>query len=862
MKSLLCAALLLLPVLALARPPENNLERSFADARKKQVASVAYDLSLQFQKGKEEYNGRVIMKLALANTKAPLSIDWRGKKIDKVSVNGTTISDFKEAPGWLDIPAKHLKNKSTSVEIEFTTAFSTEGTGIQRVVDPEDQAEYIYTDFEPYQAHELFPCLDQPDLKAELTLQVTAPADWAAIGNELVISQQKTGDTMLTKFQPTKPLSTYLFFVGAGPYVEWKEQEGKIPLVLYARKSLAKYVDVASIMDTSKKGLRFFSDYFGYPYPFSKYGMIFVPEFSIGGMENPGAITLNERNIYRGPVPKSRREGRDSLILHEMAHMWFGDLVTMHWWNDLWLNESFATYLAAIAQDSALGSASTWQDFASSKSWGYWQDQLVTTHPIETPVKDVRTGKGNFDGITYAKGAAALQQLHFFVGEEAFRTGIQAYFQKFAFQNAARSDFIDAIAKTAGRDLGPWTKAWLQSSGPNKVKAVWSCKAGKLSALAIEQRPSSSGTLSPHRARVGLFQKSGNALELKHSVDAAYSGRFTKLKIPDANCPDFVYPNLDDKDYALFSLDEKSMLGAEDVLKGGVNDPLLRLLVWNTLNQMVRDGQLSPLRYMELATAGLEKEEDDGVLGVMLGRHSNVRGNWQHYLSPADRKAMAPAFEAMLWKRVTGAPAGSSRQMSFYDFYVRVAQSPQALDDLAARLEKNNPPAGIELDQDRRWSLVYTLARHGHPKALAFSEAELKRDLTDSGKRSAYAIQVAFPSEAGKRKFWESILEPEKIPPSTLESAASEFHQPSQLALSELFTDGYFKRLKEIDFTKSDQLVEIYFDDLFPQNLCSRKVLTASKQALKSARKLTQLALRSWREANDELARCVKVGRR
>lgn len=848
-----------------ARPAENNLTQAFAQARKKQVESVSYALHLDFAKGKEDFSGRVAIKLALRDLKNPLSIDWHGKKLTKVSVNGTEIRDHKEAKGWLEIPAKHLRKDNTTVEIEFTTAFSTEGTGIQRVVDPEDKNEYIYTDFEPYQAHELFPCLDQPDLRAELTLSVRAPSDWTVIGNELVASQEKSGDLTLTRFQPTKPLSTYLYFVGAGPYVEWKDQEGKIPLVLYARKSLAKYVDAANLMETSKKGLRFFADYFGYPYPFSKYGMIFVPEFGWGGMENPGAITLNERNIYRGPVPKSRREGRDDLILHEMAHMWFGDLVTMHWWNDLWLNESFATYLATIAQDRAMGSASAWQDFASSKTWGYWQDQLVTTHPIETKVTDVRTGKGNFDGITYAKGAAALQQLHFFVGEDAFRAGLRAYFQAFAFKNAARSDFIGAIAKAAEKDLIPWTRAWLQTSGPNRVKAIWNCKDGKLSSLAIEQKRSSSGNLSPHRTRIGLFQKHGEELEFNMSVDAAYSGALTKLTPPAAECPDFVYPNLDDKDYALFSLDEISVKSAEGVLKGGVKDPLLRLQVWNTLNQMVRDAQLSPLRYIEMAILGLEKEQDEGVLGVLLGRHSSLRSLWQHYLSPADRKNLAPAFEAMLWKRVSTEVPGSSRQMSFFDFYVRNVQSEEGLAALSAMLEKSAPPTGIELDQDRRWSALYTLARHGHPKAAAFTDAELLRDPTDTGKRSAYAIRVALPEEENKRRFWEEVLNPEKVAPNTLSAGAGEFHQPDQITLSEKFSTEYFRRLKTIDFTKSDQLVEIYFENLFPHNICSKKLLALSERSLREAKgspKLSPLAQRFWREANDELARCVRVGRR
>lgn len=863
---------LLFPLATFAAPnraPENNLTQSFAEARKKQVSSVAYDLSLAFEKGSEQYHGTVKLQLALTQTRDPLSVDWLGEKIKNIRVNGEELKAFRSAKGWLEIPARKLK-KETSLEIEFTNNFGKEGAGIQRVVDPEDKAEYIYTDFEPYQAHELFPCLDQPDLKGPLTLEVAVPSDWLAIGNELVASQENDAakGVKITKFKPTPPLSPYLFFVGAGPFAEWKDVLDGTPLVIYARKSLARYVDEMNIFETSKKGLRFFADYFGRPYPFSKYGLVFVPEFGWSGMENPGAITLNERNLYRGPVPKSRREGRDNLILHEMAHLWFGDLVTMHWWNDLWLNESFATYLATMAMDRALGSSAAWQDFASEKSWGYWQDQLSTTHPIETKVSDVRTAKGNFDGITYAKGAAALQQLHFYVGEDAFRAGLRAYFQEFGFRNARRADFVGAIAKAGSLDLGKWTRAWLQTAGPNRVKAVWSCTAaagntaGKLASLALEQKPSSSGTLSPHRTRVGLFHKHGAELEFTVSVDAAYEGKLTKLEAPAADCPDFVFPNLDDKDYALFTLDDVSVKNAGAVLRGGVKDPLLRLLVWNSAYQMVREGQLPPLAYMEMALAGLEKEADEGVLGVLLGRHSSVPFVWRQYLSAADRQNLAPAFEAMLWKRATTEAPGSSRQMSFFDFYVRQATSPAALEKLAEMLGKDAPPAGIQLDQDRRWNLVHTLARRGHAKALAFSAAELARDPSDSGKRNAASVAVAVPNEEAKRRFWEELLSPEKIAPNTLESAAGEFHQPDQLELSEAFTADYFRRLQTIDFAKSDQLAEIYFENLFPQNLCSKKLLNLSEKSLKAARKLTPLARRYWIENNDELSRCVKVGRR
>ncbi|MFP5459873.1 MAG: M1 family metallopeptidase, partial [Bacteriovoracia bacterium] len=384
----------------------------------------------------------------------------------------------EQRTGSLTIARKLLKPETTIV-IAFTNTFSKESSGFQRSVDPIDGGEYLFTDFEPYYAHWLFPCFDQPDLKARYTVQVTAPVDWKVLHNEPALEAKVEDKLQTVVFKTTPLMSPYLFFLGAGPFEEWRDTYGDLPLVIYARKTLAPYMDEERLFETTKKGLKFFNDYFGTPYPYSQYGQIFIPEFAWGGMENPGAVALNERNIYRGAVTKSRLEGRDNLILHEMAHMWFGDLVTMEWWNDLWLNESFATYLASIAQDRAMGSEGTWMSFLSTKNWGYWQDQLLTTHPIETPVPDTRATKANFDGITYAKGASSLKQLHFFVGEEGFRLGLQDYFKKYAFKNTRREDFIQSIAVASKKDLTVWTKQWLQTAGPNPVKVSVTCTPEK-----------------------------------------------------------------------------------------------------------------------------------------------------------------------------------------------------------------------------------------------------------------------------------------------------------------------------------------------------------------------------------------------
>lgn len=844
---------------ALPRKSDDDLTFLMAQQRKTQVKMVEYHLHFEFSHGAADFKGQARLELDLHRIDLPLSLDLLAKKIDSLKVNGKVLKNFPQRLGSFDIPQKELSQKM-SVEIHYTADFSHDAAGIQKVKDPEDGAEYIYTDFQPYNAHRLFPGFDQPDMKGIFHVSVLAPKEWRAISTELVAKEEDRGEKKLTTFRPTPPLSTYLLFLGAGPYVEWTDKLNDLPIYLYARKSLQKYVDHQEIMRITKEGLKFFNEYFGYPYPFSKYGHIFIPEFAWGGMENPGAITLNEKYIFRGPVPQTRHEDRINLILHEMAHMWFGDLVTMEWWNDLWLNESFATYLASIAQARALKSDATWMDFFHTKTWGYWQDQLVTTHPIETDVPDVRTAKGNFDGITYAKGAAALKQLHFYVGEEAFKRGIQNYFKTYAWSNTRREHFINSIALAAKTDLSGWTSKWLQTAGVNRVRFDFTCEKGKLTSATLFQQPSSSGTLSPHRTKIALYEKDDNELELEKTLDEFYLTQENSLKLEKKyDCPDFVFPNHEDYDYALFSLDERSLANTGLALTT-IRDPLTRLMLWNILHQMVRDQDLSPERFFELALMGLKSESNDLLLGNLLGRKSSLRQvQYELYLSPSDRALLAPELEGIIWDRVTKASKGSSLQMTFFDFYLSVAQTLAAQEKLFDMLVKNSPPDGITLDQDRRWNLVINLARNNHAQAKTLIEEELKKDNTTTGKRQALVARAAIPVAAEKMNIWKQLMSGKNLTHSDMREAGREFFNANTPELGKPFVKEYFQRLRDMDWSKQDDYVEVWFESLYPQALCSNEVLKLSETHLNKARKLTSIARRAWLEAQDELSRCVKV---
>ncbi len=845
----------LFPILGHAeRAAGNNLTRKLAKQRKGQVEKVSYDLWVKLSPKQEGFQGRVVMDVRLSRTDLPLSVDFQGK-LTEVSVNGRVVAP-KVREGSFDLPARALARESR-IEVVYAASYNNEGHGVQRSLDPEDGREYIATDFEPYYAHWLFPCFDQPDLKAPLRLRVQAPSSWKLVGNALAEKRTIKGEEQTVEFAATPPLSPYLYFLAAGEFQEWTDRHGGLPLTLYARKSLAKYVDAGNLFATTKKGLDFFNAYFGRPYPFSKYGMVFVPEFAWGGMENPGAVALNERYLFRGPVPQTRRNDRDSLLLHEMAHMWFGDLVTMEWWNDLWLNESFATYLAAVALDRALGVEAAWLDFFNDKTWGHWQDQLSTTHPIETPVHDTRTAFGNFDGITYAKGGASLKQLHFYVGENAFRDGLRSYFAKYAFANATRADFIREIATAGKLDLAPWTKAWLQSAGPQRVKAVWDCREGKLASLRLRQAPNVSGVLSPHRTRVGLYTSEAGKMRLRTTLDAAYAGKDTPVAFTGGEpCPDFVFPDVEDHDYALFALDPASLKQAPTALRT-LESPLARLMLWHVLKEMVRDGALPAARFFELAADALAEERDADLLGYLLGRHSFVRDQYFQYLTRAERDAMAPRFEAILRQRTERAERGSSLQMVFHDFFASVARTTEGLEALKAALAGRGPK-GITMDQERRWAAIHGLAAHGHPDALALIDTEEKKDLTTDGQRHARRARAALPEKTSKRRQWDDITKGD-MPYTFLKTAAGAFNHHDHPELAETFVPDFFKGVAAVDWAKNDQVVDVWFEELFPRELCSPSLLSESRKRLKSTPRLTTLVRRAWSEANDELARCVRV---
>ncbi len=694
----------MLPVLALlalshtgpeVRTEARGLGVRHALHRADVIANVRYELGLSIDATAPELIGTSVIHFTMVRP-APITVDFDGGTVVGLIANGETVEP-SYGGRYLPIAADRLQAGENVLSIDFRHPYSSDGAGLTRWRDPEDGRIYLFTDFEPYLANTLFPCFDQPDLKATYRITVEAPAAWSVITAAREHEILDAGDRRRWIFEETERFSTYLFSLHAGDYQVWEAQAGDIPLRLFARRALARYVDADAWFDVTRRGLAFYGELFGVPYPFGKYDQVVPPAMNYEAMENVGAVTFSEDFIFRRTPTADDLEGRARVILHEMAHMWFGDLVTMRWWDDLWLNESFATYLSAIAMDEALHSERAWLDFdAESKAWAYREDQLATTHPIEADVKNTEDAFGNFDGITYGKGASALSQIAFAVSEEKFREAVRRYFSRHAFANADRRDFVEALEETAGVPLERWTDEWLDTPGLNAVRPELACKDDRVESLdLVQSAPDRFPTLRTHRTRIALFED----LDHPDVIDATYSGARTRIDAAAGKpCPQIVLVNYADRDYAKLILDDRTLASVRRNLSR-LREPMVRALIWQALYEMVRDARLAPADYLTLVKAHLPLETELVVLRAVLGTidgGSDDTGALVAYLS---LESDLPDLSAFLRARTIAAPAGSEIQLAWFDAWVATASERKVGLELARLVEGRVQIAGVTLDQ-------------------------------------------------------------------------------------------------------------------------------------------------------------------
>ena len=577
------------------------LHREEAESRAARIQNARYEIDLELIESRETYAGSVVITFNLYPNDGPLFLDFDGR-VRAVRANGEDIEpDHRDhrlhfTPGQL-----RMHNR---LVIEYENSYATTGDGLHRFVDPEDDKTYVYSNLEPFSAHRIFPCFDQPDIKAQYRLAVTAPGEWQVVSSDAPVGTSPVpGGRKVWEFPRTEPFSTYLFSLIAGPYVHVESRHGRLPLGIYTRASMRAELERAAeeVFEVTAQGMDYYADLFGRPYPFSKYDQLFVPEFNAGAMENVGAVTFNDSYLFRDQPTYGQRLTRAEVVLHELAHMWFGDLVTMRWWDDLWLNETFATYLSFRCLADATRFGDAWLVFnGQMRPYAYRQDQLATTHPVATSVEHTDQAVGNFDAITYEKGAAVIKQLVARIGDEAFRRGLQAYIERHAFANATLADFLGALGEAAGEPLDGWAQAWLQTASVNVVGVRWAADAGAISALSLHQRAlPGHDLLRSHTTSLGLVIADGDGSLQVERIPVVIDG--AEVDVPAAVGrpePLLVYPNHGDHDYALAELDPASTEFALERLPD-LPEPLLRQQIWSTLWEAVRATSLRSTEFIE-----------------------------------------------------------------------------------------------------------------------------------------------------------------------------------------------------------------------------------------------------------------------
>jgi len=799
-----------------------NLTRDQAKERSATVRGPSYDVEIDLTDGaggpsEKTFGSRVVVRFE-AGPGASTVIDFLGDAIRRATLNGENI----DVGAWTTstgLPLARLA-ESNELVLDAVGLYMNTGEGLHRFIDPVDGAVYLYTQFETADAKRLFACFDQPDLKARFTFTVTAPADWQVVSNGATASTVPgPGGATIHQFVTTEPMSTYVTALIAGPYHVVRDHHDGIDLGLYCRSTLAEYLDADRLFTETKQGFDFFHQAFGVRYPFGKYDQLFVPEFNAGAMENAGAVTFREEHIFRSRVTRYLYERRCETLLHEMAHMWFGDLVTMRWWDDLWLNESFATWASVVALVSATEYASSWTTFANlEKSWAYVQDQLPSTHPIAADIVDLAAVEVNFDGITYAKGASVLKQLAAYVGYEQFLAGLREYFAAHAFGNATLEDLLTALERSSGRDLNSWAAAWLQTTGLNTISTEFAVdERGRFTEFAVLQSGAEpgAGERRPHRLAVGVYDRDGaGALVRTHRVELDVEGERTV--VPDligVTRGALVLVNDDDLTYCKARLDPDSLRTAIDGI-ADVTESLPRTLLWSAVWEMTRDALMRARDFITLAVRGLATEDQVGVLQRVLAQLQVAVGS---YAEPGWAAATGwPAVSGALTDLALSAEPGSDTQLAAVQALAGGRLQTEQLELIAGWRSGGAPLDGLTMDTDLSWTLLGALVAHGTAGASDI-DAAAAADPTASGERRATQLRALIPDPANKAAVWDRLIGDDGMANALQNAAIGGFAHPAQAELLAPFTERYFAAVSDVWDKRSIEVGKRIAVGLYPR---------------------------------------------
>ncbi|QHC55575.1 aminopeptidase N [Rathayibacter tanaceti] len=820
--------------------PGDNLTRSEAQERASLIQVHDYDIVLDVTRGPETFLSTTTVRFS-ATEGASTFLDAITRTVHSVTLNGAELDPADVADGV------RIRLDSLAADNELTVVaeamYTNTGEGLHRFVDPVDGEVYLYSQFEVPDSRRVFAVFEQPDLKAAFRFTVTAPEAWQVVSNQPTPEPVPAGEGTATwRFAPTPRISSYVTALIAGPYVVERDSlvssDGRtIPLGVFARASLAPFLDAGYVFEKTKQGFAFYEEKFGVPYPFAKYDQLFVPEFNAGAMENAGAVTFTETYVFRSKVTEAVRERRVVTILHELAHMWFGDLVTMKWWNDLWLNESFAEYASTLATAEATEWTEAWTTFAAmEKSWAYRQDQLPSTHPIVATINDLEDVQVNFDGITYAKGASVLKQLVAWVGEKEFLAGVHEYFVKHAFSNTELSDLLVELEATSGRDLTQWSAQWLETAGVNTLRPeIVVDESGSIASFAILQSAVEDyPTVRPHRLAIGLYDFEGDRLVRVHRLELDVDGERTEVpELIGRTRPALVLLNDDDLAYAKIRLDDASLAVAIEHL-ASIENPLARSLVWGSAWDATRDAESAPRDFVRLVLGNIATETESTTLRTVLNQLVTTAGQ---YVAPEHRAEVVEEVGDQLWTLAQQAEAGSDAQFQFVRFFAAIASTPAHLEAVQALLDGGTALDGLDIDTDLGWELLIALVAGGRAGANEI-DAALDSDTTASGQQSAAHARAALPTAEAKLAAWESVTADDSAPNTIVRSTGLGFQRVADPHLLETMVPVYFGALRSLWESKSYKIAEYLVVGFYPAAAPSQEIVDAT---------------RAWLDANPEV---------
>ena len=816
-----------------------EITRAETEQRARLLRVRSYDVALDLTQGPSRNGGPSsdggpdvfgsvsVIRFDCAEPGADSFADLVAEAVHEITLNGVPVDPAAAwSQGRIGLSGLAASNE---LRVVADCGYTSSGVGMHRTVDSADGKVYLYAKFEPAYARTVYTCFEQPDLKAPVSFHVTAPAHWTVLSNQPAPGPEPAADgRAVWHFPATPPVPTYVTTVVAGEYhlvqgTHTTPTGQHIPLELACRASLAGHLDPAAMFEITRIGLDYYPGLFGTGYPFAKYGQAFVPGFSAGATEDAGCVLISEEFLFRSSVTDAMHQERAMVVLHEMAHMWFGDLVTMRWWDDLWLNESFAEFCAHLALAEATRFTDAWTVFAvGRKSWGYQQDQLPSTHPVAADAPTLSEATANFDGISYAKGAAVLRQLAAYVGRDTFFAAIRAYFAAHGWANATLADFLGSVEAAWGQSLDGWSKEWLETAGPNTLRAELSTGAdGAVTRFAIRQdAPEQHPVLRSHRLAVGLYRQSADGLQRTGLVQADIHGAETELpELAGDVPPDLVLLNDGDLDYALIRFDPRSLATVRAGI-GGLPDPLSRAVCWSAAGDMVQQAELAVPDFLDMLARGMPGESSVAMLQFLLAQADQLLLQYADpRWVPTGQQQLADAAAALL----KSAEPGSDHQLVWAQVLGRTATSPGQLDLIGGLLEGSASVPGLPVSVGLRWSLLQRLAAAGRA-GEANIEAELAGDATDAGRRSAQACLAAMPDAEHKEAAWE-LLTSGRLDAESVVAIGRAFRLPEQAGLLAPYTGRYFAAMENLWAAGNGRMPTLTAEMLFPHAAASPGLL-------------------------------------